>query len=245
MFIDTEHIPLDRGRLEHMCALYRQLGLPPLVRIPRADAVLARAVIDAGALGVVASYMETVEQVQELRKAVKLKPLQGALLKVAMEDPERFAREHPKTKAFIEARQKHIALVINIESKAAIENMEKMLAVPGVDAVLVGPHDLSCNLGVPEDFENPIFQNALKTIFAKARKAGVGAGIHQGMPPASTPGMTPDFARTWIEDYGCNVYVHGADVNLFTAQLTRDLSTICGNRNKEIKRETGVGAPII
>ena len=62
-------------------------------------------VIDAGACGVVASYMETVDQVQELRKAVKLKPLQGELLRTAIEEPEQFAREHQRTKEFIEGRQ--------------------------------------------------------------------------------------------------------------------------------------------
>merc|ERR1711953_1477333 len=118
-----------------------------------------------------------------------------------MEEPERFAQEHPKTKAFVEERQSPIALVINVESKAAMDNMEAMLAVPGVDGVLVGPHDLSCNLGVPEDFESAIFQGALKTIFGKARAAGVGAGIHNGMPP-TTPGMTPDYASRWIREYG-------------------------------------------
>ena len=199
-----------------------------------------RAVIDAGACGVVASYMETVEEVQELRKAVKLKPLQGALLRTAMEEPERFAREHGQTKAFIEGRQNPCALVINVESQAAIDNLEKMLAVPGVDAVLVGPHDLSCNLGVPEDFTNPIFQEALRSIFTKARAAGVGAGIHQGMPP-TTPGMTPDMATKWIEEFGCNVYVHAADVNLFATQLKRDLSQIKRATNGATHDETSNG----
>ena len=257
VFIDTEHVPLDRGLLESMCFAYRQLGLPPLVRVPKADAVLARAVIDAGACGVVASYMETVKEVQELRKAVKLKPLQGELLRVALNEPERFELEHGATKAFIDGRQKACALVINVESQAAIDNLDAMLAVPGVDAVLVGPHDLSCNLGVPEDFESPVFQSALRTIFGKARAAHVGAGIHQvcacacacivphahlrltvtrarvqfafrvpqGMPP-TTPGMTPQYAAKWIAEYGCNVYVHSADVGLFSTQLKRDLGTI-------------------
>ena len=84
------------------------------------------------------------EQVQELRTAIKLKPLQGAVLKLAMTDPERFAREYPKTKAFIEERQSSIALVVNIESQAAIDNMEAMLAVPGVDAVLVSAKVSDC-----------------------------------------------------------------------------------------------------
>ena len=251
VFIDTEHVPLDRGELERMCFAYKQLGLPPLVRIPRADAVLARAVIDAGACGVVASYMETVAEVHELRKGVKLKPLQGELLRTAMEAPEKFARSHARTKAYIEARQSSCALVVNVESQAAIDNLEAILAVPGVDAVLVGPHDLSCSLGVPEDFESPVFQKALETIFAKARKANVGAGIHMGMPP-TTAGMTPDMATRWITEYGCNVYIHAADVNLFATQLKRDLAQIKhtaggldtnGSRHKRPRDE--VAAPII
>ena len=106
--------------------------------------------------------------------------------------------------------------------------------MPDVDGVLIGPHDLSCSLGVPEDFASDEFQQAVKTIFQKARAAGVGAGIHQvsgwqwhvqtpncclqGMPP-TTPGMTPEFATKWISEYGCNVYVHAADVNLFSTQV--------------------------
>merc|ERR1711988_1869869 len=131
----------------------------------------------------------------------------------------------------LSTRNGPIALVINVESRAAMDNLENLLAVPGVDSVLIGPHDLSCSLGVPEDFANPIFQDALKTIFTKARAAGVGAGIHNGMPP-TTPGMTPEYAKRWVEDFGCNVYVHGADVNLFAAQLKRDLASIgCGNED--------------
>ena len=63
--------------------------------------------------------VQTVEQVQELRTAIKLKPLQGAMLNMALTEPERFAREYPKTKAFIEERQSSIALVVNIESQVS------------------------------------------------------------------------------------------------------------------------------
>ena len=56
----------------------------------------------------------------------------------------------------------------------AIDNLEAMLAPElGVDAVLIGPHDLSCNLGVPEQYQHHKFQEAVKAIFRKARKAGV------------------------------------------------------------------------
>merc|ERR1712222_145191 len=96
-------------------------------------------------------------------------------------NPELFEKEHAATAKEVKARNAPLALVLNIESQAAIDNLDAMLAVPGVDSVLVGPHDLSFSLGVPEDFANPIFQDALCTIVGKAREAGVGAGIHNGM----------------------------------------------------------------
>lgn len=224
VFIDTEHVPLDRGELANMCLMYKTLGIPPLVRVPKADAALARQVMDAGACGVVAAYMETVEQVLELKSAVKLKPIQGEMLRKALDDPKQFEIDHEKTAKELAKRNAPTALVVNIESQAAIDNLDQLLAVPGVDAILIGPNDLSFSLGVPEDFASPIFQDALKTIFSKARAAGVGAGIHNGMEPG-TPGMTMDFVQRWIS-WGCNVYVHGADVNLLAAQLKRDLAAV-------------------
>jgi len=69
-------------------------------------------------------------------------------------------------------------LIVNIESVPAMEALDEILAVPGLDAVLIGPHDLSCNLGLPERYEHPDFLNACETIFRKARAAGLGGGIH-------------------------------------------------------------------
>ena len=59
-----------------------------------------------------------------------------------------------------------------------MEALDFILAVPDLDAVLIGPHDLSCSLGIPEKYDHDDFLEACKTIFRKARGAGVGAGIH-------------------------------------------------------------------
>ena len=75
VFIDTEHIALDRAELNWMCQTYAALGLPPLVRIPSPDPYTATMVLDGGAAGVIAPYVETVEQAQTLRGAVKLPQL--------------------------------------------------------------------------------------------------------------------------------------------------------------------------
>lgn len=143
--------------------------------------------------------------------------------------------EHDATMAAVAKQNAPLALVLNIESQAAIDNLDALLAVPGVDGLLIGPHDLTFNLGVPGDFEHPKFQAALRTIFSKARAAGVGAGIHQGKPP-NEPGCTVvDSARFLTE--GCNVYVHSSDVSLFKTQLQSDLERI------RPKREANGGGP--
>src|SRR5262249_16405117 len=80
VFIDTQHIAIDRMTLTGMCQAYRALGLAPLVRIPSPDPYQATVALDNGASGVLAPYVETAEQVRRLRGAVKLRPLKGRVL---------------------------------------------------------------------------------------------------------------------------------------------------------------------
>src|SRR4051794_22062236 len=77
VFIDTEHIPLDRQTLGWMCQAYQASGIPPVVRIPCNDPFEACKVLDAGAGGVIGPYVETADQVRDLVGAVKLRPLKG------------------------------------------------------------------------------------------------------------------------------------------------------------------------
>ncbi|HYH56596.1 MAG TPA: aldolase/citrate lyase family protein, partial [Anseongella sp.] len=71
VFLDTEHVPLGRTELAGLCQVYRMAGITPIVRIPSPDPFLACQAIDAGAKGVIAPYLESVEQVTQLTGAVK------------------------------------------------------------------------------------------------------------------------------------------------------------------------------
>ncbi len=213
VFIDTEHIALDRAELSWMCQTYTALGLPPLVRIPSPDPYAATMVLDGGGAGVIAPYVETAEQVQALRGAVKLRPIKGRRLQQMLdgEKPE------PELHSYIEAGAANRLLIVNIESTPAIAALDDILAVPGLDAVLIGPHDLSCNLGVPEQWDHPRFLGACQTIFQKARAAGVGAGIHFW-------GGVDEQAR--FLSLGANLLIHSADISLFQKHLRLELDAI-------------------
>ncbi len=218
VFIDTEHIALDRHQLSWMCHTYAGLGLAPIVRIPSPDPYEATMVLDGGAAGIIAPYVETLEQVQALRGAVKLRPVKGKKLDALLGG----ATPEPELAAYFARPEAERVLIVNIESVPAIATLDEILAVPGLDAVLIGRHDLSTSLGVPEQYSHPKFREAARTIFAKARAAGVGAGIHFW--------DDLDLEREFIAE-GANLFIHSSDVRLFTANLTRDLQFLRTGRS--------------
>ena len=77
IFIDTEHIALNRVDLSWMCRSYSAIGYPPLVRMPSPDPYIATQYLDDGASGVIAPYVEIIEQVKELIGATKKRPIKG------------------------------------------------------------------------------------------------------------------------------------------------------------------------
>src|SRR6185295_8041249 len=116
VFIDTEHIAIDRTQLAWMCQLYRALGLAPIVRIPSPDPYQATVALDNGASGVLAPYVETPEQVRRLRGAVKLRPLKGQILEEVL-NGQRELEE--RVQQYVDERCAGNALFINIESAPA------------------------------------------------------------------------------------------------------------------------------
>lgn len=211
VFIDTEHIPIGRETLAWMCQAYRASGLPPIVRIASPDPYQATVALDGGACGVLAPYIETPEQVSQLVGAVKLRPLKGRRL---IETLRGQALAEPLA-SYIKERNADNLLFINIESVPALERLDEILRVPGIDAVQVGPHDLSCSLGVPEDYAHPRFEEAIQTIIRKSRAQGLGVGVHYW-------GGLADELR-WARA-GANLIVHSGDISLFAETLRADLN---------------------
>ena len=224
VFIDTEHIPIGELNLAWMCQTYRALNLAPIVRILKPDPYLACKALDGGACGIVAPYVETVAEAEALRGAVKLRPVKGRKLAAALDGTVEF--EGPLA-SYIRERNAGNILFLNVESVAAVENLDNILAVPDIDGVLIGPHDLSTNLGIPEQYDHPEFDKTVRLIIEKARARGVGAGIHFW----DSLEQEIEWARC-----GANIFLHSADVLLFTAALRQDLEQARAALGDEIQK---------
>jgi len=214
VFIDTEHIPMNWRDLGWMCHAYRGMGMVPIVRIPRADPFDACRVLDTGAGGVVAAYIETPEEVRQLRGATKLRPLKGHRLGEVLDGKRPLDGE---IHDYVAHRNQSHILLVNIESVQALNNLDAILSIEGLDGILIGPHDLSCSLGVPEQYDSPIFERAFHEIVTKGRARGVGVGCH------NLPKLEQE--KKWSA-LGMNLVLHRSDITLFRTALQTNLKVL-------------------
>ncbi len=213
-FIDIEHTPRDRESLSWMCQTFLAAGVPPVVRIPSPDPIEATKAIDGGASGIIGPYTETLEQVRALVGATRWRPLKGRRLEKILRDPSSC---EPELREYLDQRNQDYILILNIESVPAIESLGETLDVPGVDAVLIGPHDLSCSLGVPEKYDHPRFEEAVLEVIRQARSRNVGAGVH----------FWDDIEReaAWAKA-GANLVMHSADIRFVRNGLSREFKQL-------------------
>jgi len=214
VFLDTEHIPQDRQTMSAMCQTYSALGIPPVVRVPCNDPYEACKLLDGGAGGIIGPYLETADQARALVGAVKWKPLKGRRLDNFLRDPSTI---EPELRKYLEDRNGDKIFIANIESVPAIENLHEICSVPGVDAVLIGSHDLSCSLGIPEKYDHPKFDEAVRKIFRIAREHNVGAGIHCW--------FGNDAHIRWAQAGG-NLVMHSSDLSAFSNTLKAGIAEL-------------------
>lgn len=173
--VDTEHTPNSRSEAADMAAALLAAGVCPVIRVPHTEPHATIMAIDAGYHGVLIPYLETPNQVRAVVDAARLRPLKGALHTLASEQVQ-FPSE--ETRAYLEKRNANNVVIVGIESVPAVQNLEKILDVPGVDAIFVGPNDLSVSLGIPDQFDHPRYVEAVEHIVATSQKRGIPAGPH-------------------------------------------------------------------
>lgn len=228
VFIDTEHTALGRETVSRICHSYKSEGLSPIVRIPSPDPYQATMVLDGGATGIIAPYIESPEQVRQLVGAVKYKPLKGDKLKNFL-NGEKALEDDLLT--YLNKSNANNVLIVNIESRPALDVLDEILSVEGLDGILVGPHDLSCSLGVPEQYHHPLFVQEIETLIRKARSKNVGVGIHVW----DDVGFEQEIK--WAQ-MGANLIVHSNDLSLLASLLRTNLGKIKSTLGEEMSAGT-------
>lgn len=170
--VDLEHGAVSVHQLPD---LFRALELGdtlPLARLAQGHSKDCKQALDAGAGGVIVPMVESAEQLERVRGYVQWPP--AGKRGVAFSRANLFGKHFEE---YIEEAQQPL-LIAMIEHINAIDNLDAILQVRGLDAILVGPYDLSASMGLTGQFDNQKFVTALETIKHKTENAGIPCGIH-------------------------------------------------------------------
>lgn len=172
--IDCLHSSLGVEDVARMVLAAELRGLSTIVRVPddRPDTILRY--LDAGAGGIVVAEMDSAERARSLVRAVKFEPEgERSLASVHASD---YGLSGPLSKFAQEANRETMAIGI-VESRKGIEAIAEILAVPGLDGVIIGTTDLSKALGVTGQADHPAMREAIDTILGAAKASGKAVGI--------------------------------------------------------------------
>ena len=170
--VDMEHGSISVGDLPDIFRALELGGTLPLVRLAEGTSREARSALDAGAAGVIIPMIESAEQLVALRDVTRWPP--------AGRRGVGFARANLFGSRFddygVEAQAP--LLVAMIETSAGVEHLSEIVMVDGLDAVLIGPYDLSASIGHVAEFDHPEFIAAMERIRVICAEAGVSVGVH-------------------------------------------------------------------
>ena len=174
--IDMEHTPYSWSEVSGLLTMMNARSMPSILRIPRPDWHYVTKAFDAGASGVLAPYCETVDEVRTIIQASRLRPFKASLAEKAIQTghyPSEAVQAHLE-----ENNDSHIVM-IGIESVPAVENLDAILDIGGIDVVFIGPADLSTSIGYPRDWDHPEFVAMCDHIITtcKARNVQVAANF--------------------------------------------------------------------
>ena len=218
--IDMEHSSLTIKDVADMVAWLKATPVAPFVRIPQVlYSFIARA-LDVGALGVMAPNVQNAAEARALVDAAKYPPLgkRGFHFGGATTDFRGGgARE------YIQYANENTTVICMIESPEGVKNLEEIASTPGVDALWVGYGDLSQYMGIPGQFYDERFLDALRQVVATAKKHSLAAIIQPSNPTQ---------LQEWLE-IGFNVISYSADFSLYKEALTKAIA--------EVRHIMGVG----
>ena len=181
--IDSEHGSRDRTEIQNLTGMLRRADITPIVRIPIPKSEWVAMALDAGTAGVLVPYCETVEEVQACVATAKWHPLKGEYLRRAVEDNVLPSAE---TKKYLQNRRKESFVIIGIESEPAYKNLDAILDVGGIDAVFIGPNDMSTSLGIPDDYTNKKYLRVVEDIIKRCAARKIPVMVHQQTIATST-----------------------------------------------------------
>ena len=210
LFIDMEHNSMDVDTASQISVAAQDAGICPVVRVPDFAHHHATRVLDCGAMGIVFPHVDDADTARKLVSYCLYPPKGHRSMTGSL--PQLNFEKLPITEV-AQVINESMLVVIMLESPIAIDNVEEIASIPGVDVILIGTNDLCMEMGIPGDYSNPKIKEAYKKVIAACNKYN------------KTPGMGGVYNEELMSEYitmGMRFILSGSDLSfMMTAAQQR------------------------
>ncbi len=224
VWIDLEHVAMSPGALQGHLLAARGRGVPSLVRVAGSATPFIKPVLDSGAEGIIVPQVQSVAEVRGVVSDCRYPPLgrRGYGPRV----PSNYGRDGGS--AYVDRANRQTFVAVQIETREALDALDEILAVPGIDSLVLGPWDLSAALGRLGDVEHPEVVAALEQVIDKTRSAGLFVGSGMGPDPAYALTMARRGVQ-WLQ-VGCDYGYLTTAMDTIARSIRRGLADDSGAR---------------
>lgn len=174
ILFDTQHSPVEIKELRDQVQAMKGKRAIPIIRVGENNQDQICYALDIGARGIIVPMVNTKEEAINVVKFCKY-PFEGIRSSAG---PRGEWGEFENYREYMDTVNRELVIIPMIETVQAMNNIDEILSVPGIDILLVGPSDLSINLDIALDYHNPKYREALDKIVASCEKAGVVPGMY-------------------------------------------------------------------
>lgn len=213
LFIDAEHGPLGTGELATIIQAVDH-RIPCIVRVTTAEEAQIKRALDLGATGIIAPQVNTPEQAAAVVSYCRYAP-EGAR-------GVGIGRAHgygTKFQTYVDKANQETTVIVQIEHIDAVKVVESIVQVPGIDAILLGPYDLSASMGKMGNVDDPEVVEAIDCVATACQNAGLPLGYFGVNAEAVLP----------YKEKGCTLLVSGVDSIFMIQSAQRTLNMVKGN----------------
>lgn len=174
VYVDLEHTATSLDTAQMLCVSALGAGISGLVRVPSHDPSVIARVLDGGAVGVIVPHVNSRDEAEAVVNAARFPPVGHR----SVSGPNAVSGYQPRAASELVALlEQRTVVAVMIETPQAVEAAESIASVDGIDMILVGPSDLTAEMGIHGQYENYHFQSAVESVAAACRGHGLALGM--------------------------------------------------------------------
>jgi 4-hydroxy-2-oxoheptanedioate aldolase len=215
LYVDMEHCTLSLETTGQICMAALAEGITPFVRVPANTPDYITRVLDGGAMGVIAPHVRTAAEAREVVRAAKFQPLGARSANGSL--PQLDYRSVPSADGN-RAMNDATMVIVMLEAAEALDHVEEIAGVEGVDMLLIGTNDLTAEWGIPGQYDDPRVTAAYARALAACRHHGKHVGVG-GL--ATRPDLVAQFVKA-----GARYVSTGTDLGFLVATCTAKAAAV-------------------